>query len=181
MSSCPVAGRKRESRVAFAEDGKGWAPVAASAVVPVTSARTRAYLAQHRLLDQCASLRNDAPWRATRFLDRAMGHAAKEATVVSAWVAPAGATTPLHFDRHRNLLCHCVGTKDVLLWPPSTRVPANAPPNENTSSRVDCAVAPPPGAAAARLEAGDVLFVPRGWWHYVATRRTSLSLSLWFP
>ena len=32
----------------------------------------------------------------------------------------------------------------------------------------------------ADLRPGDVLFIPEGWWHYVVTPVTSVSVSIWF-
>ena len=32
----------------------------------------------------------------------------------------------------------------------------------------------------ADLRPGDVLFIPEGWWHYVVTPVTSVSVSVWF-
>ena len=97
---------------------------AVSEVVPVTSARTVAYLAQHPLLEQCPQLSRDAaPW--PRFVQEAVARGPRAQRglepIVSAWVAPRGATTPLHHDRHPNYLCHVVGRKLVYLWPPDTR------------------------------------------------------------
>ena len=156
---------------------------AVSAVVPVTSARTVAYLAQHPLLEQCPQLSRDAgPW--PRFVQEAiaLGPRAQRGLepIVSAWVAPRGATTPLHHDRHPNYLFHAVGRKLVYLWPPGAPIPRNAPPAENTSP-LDAAASIVEGCELrADLRPGDVLFIPEGWWHYVVTPVTSISVGVWF-
>lgn len=31
------------------------------------------------------------------------------------------------------------------------------------------------------LEPKDVLFIPKGWWHYVESLETSLSVNIWLP
>ncbi|CAH0365605.1 unnamed protein product [Pelagomonas calceolata] len=145
--------------------------------------RTVAYLAQHPLLEQCPQLARDAaPW--PRFVQDAiaLGPRAQRSLepIVSAWVAPRGATTPLHFDRHPNYLCHVVGRKLVYLWPPDTpTIPRNAPPAENTSP-LDAASLVDACELRADLRPGDVLFIPEGWWHYVVTPVTSVSVSIWF-
>ena len=69
---------------------------AVSEVVPVTSARTVAYLAQHPLLEQCPQLSRDAgPW--PRFVQEAVARGPRAQRglepIISAWVAPRGATT----------------------------------------------------------------------------------------
>ena len=155
---------------------------AVSEVVPVTSARTVAYLAQHPLLEQCPQLSRDAgPW--PRFVQDAiaLGPRAQRGLepIISAWVAPRGATTPLHHDRHPNYLCHIVGRKLVYLWPPQEPIPRNAPPAENTSP-LDAASLVDACDLRADLRPGDVLFIPEGWWHYVVTPVTSMSVSVWF-
>ena len=155
---------------------------AVAEVVPVTSARTVAYLAQHPLLEQCLQLSRDAgPW--PRFVQDAiaLGPRAQRGLepIISAWVAPRGATTPLHHDRHPNYLCHIVGRKLVYLWPPDAPIPRNAPPAENTSP-LDAASLVDACDLRADLRPGDVLFIPEGWWHYVVTPMTSVSVSVWF-
>ena len=155
---------------------------AVSEVVPVTSARTVAYLAQHPLLEQCPKLSRDAgPW--PRFVQDAIARGPRAQRslepIVSAWVAPKGATTPLHYDRHPNYLCHIVGRKLVYLWPPEAPIPRNAPPAENTSP-LDAASLVDACELRADLRPGDVLFIPEGWWHYVVTPITSISVSVWF-
>ena len=155
---------------------------AVSPVVPVTSARTVAYLAQHPLLEQCPKLSRDAgPW--PRFVQDAiaLGPRAQRSLepIVSAWVAPKGATTPLHYDRHPNYLFHLVGRKLVYLWLPDSPIPRNAPPAENTSP-LDAASLVDACELRADLRPGDVLFIPEGWWHYVVTPVTSVSVSVWF-
>ena len=91
----------------------------------------------------------------------------------------AQATTPLHFDRHPNYLCHIVGRKLVYLWPPGAPIPRNAAPSENTSP-LDAASLVDACELRADLRPGDVLFISEGWWHYVVTPVTSVSVSIWF-
>ena len=165
--------------------GDAFAPVAVSPVVPATSARTRAYLAQHALLEQCPRLAADAPWEATPLIAAAVDRGARAKRglppIVSAWVAARGASTPLHFDRHPNVLAHVVGHKRVLLWPPDADVPRHDAPSDNLST-LDCAGgAPPPrGGSVADLRPGDVLVIPEGWWHFATSLTTALSVSIWF-
>ena len=154
---------------------------AVSAVVPVTSARTVAYLAQLPLLKQCPKLLKEVPL--PRFVKDGVKlgprHQRGLEPIVSAWVAPRGATTPLHHDRHPNYLCHVVGRKLVYLWPPDAPIPRNAPPAENTS-HLDAAPIVDACELHADLRPGDVLYIPEGWWHYVTTPVTSCSVSIWF-
>jgi hypothetical protein len=91
------------------------------------------------------------------------------------WIGPIGTYTPLHFDLTNNLIAQVVGTKRVIMLPPSeTQFLANS---KHVFSEVhdimdDDAIARHPAAAHAltyevELNAGDVLYVPIGWWHQV--------------
>jgi ribosomal protein L16 Arg81 hydroxylase len=101
------------------------------------------------------------------------------------WIGPAGTFTPLHFDLTNNLLAQVSGTKSIMLLPPSeTRKLAN---NRHVFSDVydiadPAARARYPDAAEARrfefdLNAGDMLFVPVGWWHQVRAKSFSTMLT----
>jgi mitochondrial division protein 1 len=89
-------------------------------------AQDTGYLAQHELLRQIPSLRNDTqtpdfcwadvPRHPT---DSSRDQAKVDAPQVNAWLGPARTITPLHCDGYHNLLCQVVGTKYVRLYPPS--------------------------------------------------------------
>ncbi|HZW52487.1 MAG TPA: cupin-like domain-containing protein [Candidatus Elarobacter sp.] len=107
------------------------------------------------------------------------------------WFGSAGCISPLHFDGgEENLLVHLYGRKEAMLFSPAqtpllypnldghlphlSRVHAFAP---------DLAAFPrfqEAAAAWAEIEAGDVLYVPAGWWHAVRTLRTSISVNFWW-
>jgi hypothetical protein len=95
------------------------------------------------------------------------------------WIGPGGHVEPLHFDTAHSVIGEVVGRKRVKLFPPTSYF-ALYPfpwwsPIGSSFSRVD--VDNPdlslfPRVTAARsiectLEAGDVLFIPAGWWHQV--------------
>ena len=105
------------------------------------------------------------------------------------FIGPAGTTTRLHFDAHgaHGWLAVVRGRKLFVLFPPSHGAhlypfdraqsevgPAHAPAKETTQSPVD-PLAPdlrryPEYAKAELLAAvcgpGDVIVIPKGWWHY---------------
>ncbi|KAJ8283068.1 hypothetical protein COCON_G00055870 [Conger conger] len=105
------------------------------------------------------------------------GRNGRESTL---WLGTAGANTPCHLDSYGcNLVLQVQGRKRWHLFPPDdTRClyPTRIPYEESSVfSRVDV-VRPDlqrfPDFSAARahvvtLEPGQVLFVPRHWWHYV--------------
>ena len=98
------------------------------------------------------------------------------------WVGTVGAHTALHRDTYSyNLVAQLVGCKRWTLYPPGDDAhlyPTRLPYEESTVFSE--ARAPPPLCDAARyprmmcatpvevtLEPGDVLFVPKHWWHHV--------------
>jgi hypothetical protein len=84
------------------------------------------YLAQHNLLTQIPSLRNDVqipdycwsevPGHPT---DASKNQEKLDIPSMNAWFGPAKTITPLHTDGYHNLFCQVVGTKYVRLYPPS--------------------------------------------------------------
>ncbi|CAM9302213.1 unnamed protein product [Ectocarpus fasciculatus] len=116
----------------------------------------------------------------------------KAATDSTLWLGTGGSHTPLHFDTYGvNLVAQLHGRKRWLLYPPADTLalaPTRIPYEESSVfSQVD-ARAPDlvrfPQFAdahplAVTLEPGDVLFVPKHWWHFVEATDTSLSVNVW--
>jgi [histone H3]-dimethyl/trimethyl-L-lysine36 demethylase len=145
------------------------------------------YLAQHALLDQIPALQRD-------ILEPdycVLGNSGVQA--VNAWLGPEGTTTPLHTDPHHNMLCQVVGMKYVRLYPPSS-TPALYPHRgmKCNSSRVDVDTLTWNELAQrfprftdepfvdCVLTPGQALYIPQGWWHYVKSITTSVSVSFWW-
>jgi lysine-specific demethylase 8 len=112
-------------------------------------------------------------------------------TMRKLWISPPDTRSPLHQDLPENLYAQLVGRKRVTLFAPAdTRNLYRQPifsrlPN---FSRVD-AEAPDlnrfPRFRHARpltvqLEPGDLLYVPRRWWHQMRSLDRSISLSTWW-
>ncbi|KAJ3172761.1 Lysine-specific demethylase 8 [Geranomyces variabilis] len=153
-----------------------------------------AYLAQHDLFSQIPRLKDDILIPDYCFVsvgeDDDDDSADKE-VAVNAWFGPRGTVSPLHHDPHNNMFAQVVGSKYIRLYAPEHS--AAVYPNEEESmmsntSRVDVEspdLAAFPDFAAAPyfecvVEPGDLLFIPKGWWHYVRSLSLSFSVSFWY-
>ena len=154
------------------------------------------YLAQHALLEACPQLARDIAIPDYIFCNSG---AAEPRVTTQAWLGPQGTYTPFHTDSTHNLLAQVVGIKRVRLLAPQATpyMHAAPPPLENTSTAPRGAFTSPATAAAAAsthpllqqcpvkameavLGPGDMLFIPRGWWHECEALSPSCSLSFWW-
>ena len=125
-----------------------------------------------------------------------LGHVSTEGSDSTLWAGTEGACTPCHQDTYgENLVCQVAGTKLWTLFSPSHSAslrPSRVPYEEssvyslvnwhsldnNTQQVLD-------GLSQAEqyvvsLSPGDVLYVPRLWWHHVVTTSPwSLSVNTW--
>ena len=172
--------------------------MAVSAVVPVTAARTVAYLAQHKLLEQIPQLRGDIsePPEVRRLRGLiGNGSTAGKDTVVRLWIGGNTSITPLHFDRRHNILCQVHGAKVVFLYRPASNgdlrrsfYPQSSFGGESNVSSVDIENLnfelypdfPSAPDFCCHLVAGDALVIPEGWWHAVKSLQPSISVNFWW-
>jgi hypothetical protein len=101
------------------------------------------------------------------------------------WIGPGGTFTPLHFDLTNNLLAQIVGTKHLVLLPPSET--GKLAHRKHVFSDIHDITDPEklalyPEAEDARqyevsLEPGDLLYIPVGWWHQVVAEDFSAMLT----
>lgn len=105
---------------------------------------------------------------------------------VNLWVG-ARTRSGLHYDPMDNFLVQLHGDKTAVLAPPGARRALYPFPDNVAKSRID-ADAPderryPRVAQVGFLEGvlspGDLLYIPRGWWHHLRARASSISLNLW--
>ncbi|XP_074103736.1 HSPB1 associated protein 1 isoform X2 [Cotesia typhae] len=112
------------------------------------------------------------------------------------WIGSKGAHTNCHQDTYGcNLIAQLHGRKEWLLFPPDsgaqlkqTRIPyeestiyskynffSPTKSDREAFERVNKA------AKYIVLKQGQVLFVPKGWWHYVESLDFSISVNVWLP
>jgi hypothetical protein len=139
------------------------------------------YLAQHPLLDHIPILRKDI--LEPIYLQAGRGIV----NSINAWIGPCGTVSPLHTDQHENLFVQVVGKKYIRLYPPDQTEFLYARDDilSNTSNIVDLESDEFPNLKNAKfvdgiVEPGDLLYIPKGWWHYVESLSISISISYWF-
>lgn len=112
------------------------------------------------------------------------------------WIGNKGAHTNCHFDSYGcNLVAQVHGRKQWLLFPPSSTNelnPTRIPYEESTiysefnffcptSTEEEAILKLSQKVKSVVLEKGDVLFVPKGWWHYVESLDLTISVNIWLP
>jgi len=107
------------------------------------------------------------------------------------WIGPKGTLTPLHRDDTDNLFAQVWGQKTFTLAAPHHREALGTWSTAPQGGLDGCDFNPDapdyqrfPKAAAVTfmrvtLEAGDLLFLPEGWFHQVESVSTSLSVNFW--
>ena len=100
---------------------------------------------------------------------------------VNCWIGK-GSKSGLHFDQLSNLLCCIVGARKAVLVPPEdsalmyphvepARSHASRIPAEDVEDGEALRQRHPDFLAATRheafLDAGDALYIPPRWWHYI--------------
>ena len=107
------------------------------------------------------------------------------------WIGPKGTLTPLHRDDSDNLFAQVWGRKSFILAAPHHREALGTWSTSEGGGLEGCDVNPDhpddekyPAARGVVfhrivLEAGDLLFLPEGWFHQVESVSTSLSVNFW--
>eukprot|EP00164_Ancoracysta_twista_P007385 GFYU01010473.1.p1 GENE.GFYU01010473.1~~GFYU01010473.1.p1 ORF type:complete len:446 (-),score=56.51 GFYU01010473.1:159-1496(-) len=107
---------------------------------------------------------------------------------VNFWMGPAGATTGLHNDDENNVVVQIMGEKQLVLIPPSQGHLLY--PNDKYDSGTICCDADPSNPDLKRhplysmatpfvvvLQPGDMLFLPKNWYHHVTSLSESISIN----
>jgi hypothetical protein len=107
------------------------------------------------------------------------------------WVGRAGTLSPLHFDVAENLFAQVHGRKRFVIYPPAQRrylypyppwsrmaVLSRVNPEAPDLQRFPLFAKTRP--VGCILHAGELLFLPSGWWHQVRALDESVSMSFWY-
>jgi Cupin-like domain len=109
---------------------------------------------------------------------------------INLWLGPDGNISPLHYDRADNLLCQVIGAKKIVLFSPSqtsylypfpesSRIPHMA---QVDIDQPDLEIYPDFQLAVfmeATILPGDILFIPKHWWHQVYSLSAGISINFW--
>merc|ERR1719229_146578 len=103
-----------------------------------------------------------------------------------------GAETPLHFDERENLFFHVRGLKEIVVFPFVEYTYLYPFPTTHPCDRQSMVGTPKcpkfdafPKFSKARgqhavLKAGDLLYLPYGWWHWLRNLENfAVSISFW--
>ncbi len=107
------------------------------------------------------------------------------------WVGSAGVSSGLHYDMMHNVVGQIVGRRRVVLFAPQERrhlypYPLRTLSWHHSPVRVE---APdldryPAFAKAQRIEVeierGELLFIPKGWWHHFATVENAIAINFFW-
>ncbi|VDK50284.1 unnamed protein product [Anisakis simplex] len=151
------------------------------------SGRGVGYLAQHRLFDQIPELVDDViiPDYCAFGSDDSL-----DDVDLNIWLGPGATVSPLHTDPKSNIFCQVYGKKFLRVVPYAET--QNVYPNEDgfltNTSQVDVEnpdLSKYPLFKSAHvlectLSAGECLFIPTAYWHYVKSLEPSISVSCWF-
>lgn len=104
------------------------------------------------------------------------------------WMGSRGTRSMLHSDLKDNLFCQVWGQKHVVLLPWANSRSAYPFPDNVVNSQLDLAsldLRRHPKLLDTVLYSdvvrpGDVLYIPRGWWHDIRSTTPSVSLNHWF-
>lgn len=114
---------------------------------------------------------------------------------INAWFGPAGTVSPLHFDAKHNLFVQIMGSKYIRMYSSETSC-QQIYPNEkdsllwNTSrinlENIDWEKFPEFKNINSKLifecilNEGDLLFIPKKFWHFIKATSDSFSINFWW-
>lgn len=161
--------------------------------VPKAGLSGGGYLAQHALFEQLPELEAD-------ILTPDLALCGQGSLLRQVFFGPRGTVTPVHSDPYENIFCQVVGAKYLRLFAPAEasrlapREDGELMQNNSRIEPADLLEGEKNGAYTdgpfhklteasfldVVLHPGDLLYLPRGWWHYVKSLSTSISVAFHF-
>uniref|UniRef100_A0A1I7SZY9 JmjC domain-containing protein n=2 Tax=Caenorhabditis tropicalis TaxID=1561998 RepID=A0A1I7SZY9_9PELO len=151
----------------------------------LNSENEQLYLAQHRLFDQVPHLKHDVC-----IPDVCFGESTNDENVdMNMWIGPSNTVSPLHTDPRKNMFVQIHGTKLFRMVSPNDTesvYPFDGMLSNTSQVDVDNPdLSEFPNFSKVRVldavvNAGDALFIPEKWWHFVRSATPSISISFWF-
>ncbi|XP_022918393.1 bifunctional peptidase and arginyl-hydroxylase JMJD5 [Onthophagus taurus] len=146
------------------------------------------YLAQHDLFYQVPELKKE--FSIPDYCSVSRSDENDEDVAINAWIGPEGTVSSLHFDPKDNLLAQLYGIKQIILFSPKDSDNLYPHPSEMlfNTSQVDPTqpdLEKFPNFKKAKpykclLQHGDMLYIPRKWWHHVTSYDRSFSINFWW-
>lgn len=139
------------------------------------SSRTRlVYLAQYDLISQFPKLAKDVP--SPQLLE-----SLSSVVYRNLWFGMTGCYTPLHRDPYDNFFVQLVGRKQFILVAPCALSAKWA--NQDRARGISMVLHDLANLSISFysivLSPGNMLFIPRGWWHAVESLSDNISISFW--
>ena len=164
------------------------------------------YLAQHSIFTQIPALAHDILQPDYCLLARSsstsssagssLDDSSSDSPSMRIWLGPRDTVSPLHYDPTDGLLAQVKGRKYIRLYQTSDvhiMKPLPAPLANTSSYKIHLTVSdssrlPDPSHLVPShlpytesiLQPGEMLFIPRGVWHYIRSLDASASVSFWF-
>jgi hypothetical protein len=105
---------------------------------------------------------------------------------INLWFGGEGSITPLHFDAGDGFICQIKGSKEVVLYSVD-EFPASFPnplgglgPSRDSPRGVVSSSLREAHPFECVLRAGEMLYIPAGWWHRVRNLEVSMSVNFWW-
>ena len=141
------------------------------------------YVQQQSLYNELRVLMNDVE------LPRQLSFGKKN-LALNLWFGSTGCFSPLHRDKDENFLVQILGRKEISLFAPNQsqflypnigqKLPHVSKVNLLNIEHEKYPLVAKAERFTVLLEPGDVLYIPRFWWHAVSSLDVSISLNWWW-
>lgn len=149
------------------------------------------FIFQHNLFDQIPALKNDISTpEYCCITSKTTDNDASIDVDIKAWLGPEGTTSPMHIDEKHNLLCQVFGSKRIILAAPKDTVNLYQFDGDmlKNTSQIDAEhldfdrfpLVKNVKFYTFTLYAGEMLYIPPKWWHFVRSLSKSFSVSFWW-